>query len=163
MTDAPIELQITIAGQGWPDEVELRKLADHATQAVFHEIGVASSSKSELSLLFTGDEAIRQVNRKWRGMDKPTNVLSFPAVSDADPARLPPVLGDIVFGVETIAREAKLEDKPFDHHLIHLIVHGLLHIFGYDHEQEPDAKAMEALEQRILETLAIPDPYGTMN
>jgi probable rRNA maturation factor len=73
---------------------------------------------------------------------------------------LPPVLGDIVLAAETIRREAGLEDKPFEHHLIHLMVHGFLHIVGYDHETDAEAEEMETVERRILARLAIPDPYG---
>jgi probable rRNA maturation factor len=73
---------------------------------------------------------------------------------------LPPVLGDIVLAAETIRREAGLEDKPFEHHLIHLMVHGFLHILGYDHETDAEAEQMEGVERRILARLAIPDPYG---
>jgi probable rRNA maturation factor len=108
----------------------------------------------------TDDAAIRALNNRWRGLDKPTNVLSFPA-----PAALqgdsPVHLGDIAIAYETVAREAESEGKPLAHHLSHLAVHGFLHLLGYDHESEPEAEAMEQQERAILARLRIPDPYLT--
>ncbi len=163
MTGNSIDLQITIDSDGWPQEVRLRDIVSRAVRAVFEKTGARSSSATELSLLFTDDEAIRSINQQWRGIDKPTNVLSFPAEVSVNPVALPTVLGDIVFGQQTVCREAEVENKLFEHHLSHLVVHGLLHIFGYDHEQEADAEAMETLERQILEALAVPDPYSAMD
>jgi probable rRNA maturation factor len=99
------------------------------------------------------------LNAQWRGKDKPTNVLSFPG-SSVEPGRpAGPVLGDIVLAGETIRREAELEGKLFEHHLTHLIIHGFLHLFGYDHASDDDARVMEALERKALDTLGIGDPY----
>ncbi len=104
---------------------------------------------------------MRALNAGWRGKDKPTNVLSFPASPAAAPgAALPPMLGDIVLAAETVFGEAALDGKPVEHHLSHLIVHGLLHLLGYDHETDGQAEAMEAVERRALARLAIPDPYA---
>ncbi len=103
------------------------------------------------------------MNSNWRGIDKPTNVLSFPALQPTAPSRTgdaPRMLGDIAIAYETMCKEADDEGKPFDHHLSHLAVHGFLHLVGYDHETEDDAEAMEALEQDILAQLGIPDPYA---
>jgi probable rRNA maturation factor len=100
------------------------------------------------------------LNRDWRGKDKPTNVLSFPAMPVTPGGAVPPMLGDIALAFETVAAEAALEGKSFDHHLVHLIVHGLLHLLGHDHEDDVQAEAMEALERAALARLAIPDPYG---
>jgi probable rRNA maturation factor len=94
------------------------------------------------------------------GKDKPTNVLSFPAFEVEPGADLPPMLGDIVLAAETVAREAGLEEKPLEHHISHLVIHGLLHLMGHDHEDEDEAEAMEALERATLARLAIPDPYA---
>jgi probable rRNA maturation factor len=96
------------------------------------------------------------LNRQWRGIDAATNVLSFPAKRVAGQ---PPLIGDIVLAQQTIAREARAERKPFAHHLAHLAVHGYLHLAGYDHENDEDARLMEAAERKILRRLAIPDPY----
>ena len=92
--------------------------------------------------------------------DKPTNVLSFPAFPVKIGQELPPMLGDVVLAAETVAREAELEGKPLGHHITHLVVHGVLHLLGHDHEEETEAERMEALERAALATLAIPDPYA---
>jgi probable rRNA maturation factor len=118
---------------------------------------------AELAVMLTDDAGIRALNARWRGHDKATNVLSFPA---APPGGHAPVgahamrlLGDIVIAYETAAREATAEQKPFTHHLAHLAVHGFLHLLGYDHESDDDAEAMERLERAILAQLDVPDPY----
>jgi probable rRNA maturation factor len=154
-----IVVGLAIEADEWgDDEAALEAVAQRATDATFAQLGVASGT-SELSILFTDDAAIQVLNREWRGKDKPTNVLSFPAfpVEPGDP--LPPMLGDIVLACETVRREADEENKPFEHHLTHLMVHGLLHLLGYDHETEEEAEEMEGLERQILGSLAIPDPY----
>lgn len=107
------------------------------------------------------DAHMRRLNREFRGIDKPTNVLSFPAaMAPATPGMAHP-LGDLAIAFETTAREAVESHKPFAHHLSHLVVHGLLHLLGHDHETEAEADAMERLERAILATLQIPDPYAT--
>jgi probable rRNA maturation factor len=117
------------------------------------------SSDGELAVVLTDDDAIRALNRDWRGKDAATNVLSFPAKQARSDRRAPPLLGDIVIAYETVAREAAAEGKPFMHHLAHLAVHGFLHLVGYDHEANKDADAMEGLEIAILARLDVPDPY----
>ena len=114
-----------------------------------------STNGAELAIVLTDDSGIRALNRDWRGIDKATNVLSFPAKN------APGHLGDIVLALDTVAREARAERKPFAHHLAHLAVHGFLHLVGYDHERSKDAVAMERTEREILRELAIPDPYRT--
>jgi probable rRNA maturation factor len=114
----------------------------------------------EVSLVFTDDASIREINAEWRNQDKPTNVLSFPAFP-LIPGKMPGLmLGDIILAQETIVREAQDLGKPFDEHLTHLLVHGFLHLFGYDHLEENDAERMESLETRILAGLGLSDPYG---
>ncbi len=114
----------------------------------------------ELSLVFTDDAAIQEINAEWRGKDKPTNVLSFPAFP-LEPGKMPgPMLGDIVIARETVEREAVDLDKSFEDHLTHLLVHGFLHLFGYDHMETGEAERMEALETRILAVLGLSDPYA---
>jgi probable rRNA maturation factor len=110
-----------------------------------------------LAVLLTNDASIRRLNAQWRHIDKPTNVLSFPAASQQQgPVRS---LGDIAIGYETSAREAKEENKSFADHLAHLAVHGFLHLLGYDHDAAAAAEKMERLERVILARLGIPDPY----
>lgn len=159
----PVDLQLTIAAEGWPNETVLKRLALGAVGATLSALAIKPATEMELSLLFTDNDAIAGLNARWRGKDGATNVLSFPAQATIDIAKPPSVLGDIAFAFEIISMEAKVENKPFEHHLSHLIVHGLLHLFGYDHQNEKDATQMEALESRILAKLAIPDPYGMMH
>jgi probable rRNA maturation factor len=155
-----MDIDIAVEAGSWPEENALRALAAQAAGAVFAELAQAASDDTELSLLFTDDAHIRVLNRDWRGKDKPTNVLSFPAMPVTPGGAVPPMLGDIALAFETVAAEAALEGKSFDHHLVHLIVHGLLHLLGHDHEDDVQAEAMEALERAALARLAIPDPYG---
>ncbi|GLR84172.1 endoribonuclease YbeY [Bradyrhizobium iriomotense] len=118
---------------------------------------------AEVAVMLTDDSGIRTLNCNWRGIDKPTNVLSFPALQpegEWKPGDAPRMLGDIAIAYETLRREADEEQKPFDHHLSHLAVHGFLHLIGYDHENDADAEEMEALEQDVLAQLGIPDPYA---
>jgi probable rRNA maturation factor len=136
-----------------------------------------SSPGGEVAVVLTDDAAMRRLNRKWRGKNAPTNVLSFPASNGhvarrrataapassrrspkADPAS--GLLGDIVIAYETMEREARAEHKPFAHHLAHLAVHGYLHLVGYDHQADDQAKEMEGLETEILARLDVPDPYA---
>ena len=115
--------------------------------------------------MLVDDRAIRALNRNWRGKDKATNVLAFPAHSARSGrfgGRVPiRPLGDVVIAFETVQREAESARVPFDHHLAHLAVHGFLHLLGYDHAAEAEAETMEALEVAILARLDVPDPYAT--
>jgi probable rRNA maturation factor len=114
--------------------------------------------RAEISVLLTGDVKMRTLNRDWRGKDKPTNVLSFPAAPASSIARSP-MLGDIALAFETVAGEAEEERKPLGHHLAHLVIHGLYHLLGDDHETEGEARIMEARETAALARMGIPDPY----
>ena len=155
-----IAIDILVEAGEWPDEGALAALAQQAVASVVAELGMAGESPSELSLVFTDDAGIARLNTEWRGKDGPTNVLSFPAFSVPPGAALPPLLGDIVLAAETVSREAKLDGKPLEHHIAHLIIHGFLHLVGHDHETEAEAETMEAIERRALARLAIPDPYA---
>ncbi|MDI6026901.1 rRNA maturation RNase YbeY [Corticibacterium sp. UT-5YL-CI-8] len=156
---AGVEIDFMVEAGNWPDEAELRGLVAAAIGAGLAE-AEAEGEGSELSLVFTDDAAIRDLNAQWREKDKPTNVLSFPAFPVAPGDKLPPMLGDIVLAYETVFREAELEEKPLGNHITHLVVHGLLHLLGYDHETDEEADEMEELERRALARLAIPDPYA---
>lgn len=113
-----------------------------------------------LVVLLTDDAAIRRLNAQWRGIDKPTNVLSFPPADMPGDARIKS-LGDIAIAHETTAREAATDGKPFADHLAHLAVHGFLHLMGYDHDADAQAETMEQLERVILARIGVPDPYAT--
>ncbi len=118
----------------------------------------------EIGVRLTNDQDIQALNRDWRGQDKPTNVLAFALDDDGplpvggDESGVP--LGDIVVAFETCAREARDEGKPIADHLCHLVVHGTLHLLGYDHDVADDAEIMESAEREILAVLGIPDPYA---
>jgi probable rRNA maturation factor len=123
-------------------------------RAVTQAAAVMESTRTgELAIVLTDDSAIRALNRDWRGIDAPTNVLSFPANQGGGH------FGDIVIAFETTAQEARREQKPFAHHVAHLAVHGFLHLVGFDHDDDDDAEAMENVERAILHALDIPDPY----
>jgi probable rRNA maturation factor len=134
-----------------------------AVQALTRHVDVAHDARA-VTIVFSNDAHVRDLNRQWRGQDKPTNVLSFPSQPQALPPDAPsdelPHLGDIILAVETIAREAAEEAKPPRSHLQHLVVHGMLHLLGYDHIEPDDADVMEALETRILAHLGVADPYA---
>ena len=133
-----------------------------AAQTVRDAIAAAAAALStadgEVSILLTDDSAIRSLNRDWRGIDKPTNVLSFPAAKTKAGAGAK-FLGDIVIAYETLERECDDEDRIFLHHLAHLAVHGFLHLIGYDHQTDKDADAMEGLESKIMTRMNLPNPY----
>jgi probable rRNA maturation factor len=135
---------------------------DIVQRAIVTAAGAAPDrpDRVELAVMLTDDAGIRTLNHDWRGIDKPTNVLSFPAVTLPGGSSQPRALGDIAIAYETTRREAESENKPFGHHLSHLAVHGFLHLIGYDHETDDDAETMEALERQILARLGIPDPYA---
>ncbi|OBQ67850.1 rRNA maturation RNase YbeY [Mesorhizobium erdmanii] len=155
---ALVDIDISVEAGDWPDEASLKRLVDRAADAAFTETGV--TGRSELSVVFSDDAHIQTLNAGWRGKDKPTNVLSFPAFPFVEGGPLPPMLGDIVLAAETVSREAALEDKPVRNHITHLVIHGLLHLLGYDHETDTEAEEMEAIERAALARLAIPDPYA---
>lgn len=158
---APILIDLDIQADGWPAEETLESLCRNAVDAVQAELNLQTSATgSELSVVFSDDAQVRGLNSEWRGKDKPTNVLSFPAFAPNRGGPVPPLLGDIVLAFETVKVEAITENKPIGHHISHLVVHGLLHLLGYDHETDDDGDEMEALETRILARLAIPDPYA---
>lgn len=163
MPSAPksrISIDISVETGDWPQKRKLRGLVEKAVGAALQEVGVDAGIGSELSVVFSDDDHIRTLNSGWRGKDKPTNVLSFPAFPTKPGGKLPPMLGDVVLAAETVAREAELEGKPLDHHITHLVIHGVLHLLGHDHEDEGEAETMEALERAALARLAIPDPYA---
>jgi probable rRNA maturation factor len=142
----------------WRAVLPARALARETIAAAVAESGVALARGAELCIHLADDDHIRALNARWRGLDKPTNVLSFPAAEPADlaTARL---IGDVVLAFETVAREAADEHKPLADHYRHLVAHGFLHLIGFDHDSEAGAERMEAMETRILARLGVADPY----
>jgi probable rRNA maturation factor len=153
--------EVLVVAECWRREPEAEAVIHRAIEAAA-EIADADVGEAELAVMLTDDAGVRTLNNNWRGIDKPTNVLSFPALQPTAgaPADAPRMLGDIAIAYETTRKEADDEEKPFGHHLSHLAVHGFLHLIGYDHETDDDAEAMEGLEREILAQLGIPDPYA---
>ena len=122
---------------------------------------------AEINVLLTDDSTIQQLNKNHLGQDKPTNVLSFPSLEpevisnlgNQENVGFPIILGDVALAFETIQKESLGQKKLFEHHLLHLTVHGILHLLGFDHKQDEDALVMESLEIKILSSLMIPNPY----
>jgi probable rRNA maturation factor len=158
--------EVLVVADCWQTEPDAETVIHRAVAAAAEIVNAglkADFGEAELAVMLTDDAGIRTLNLNWRGVDKPTNVLSFPALpptGSGGPDDAPRMLGDIAIAYETTRKEADDEEKPFDHHLSHLAVHGFLHLIGYDHEQDDDAEAMETLEQEILAQLGIPDPYA---
>src|SRR5689334_5791472 len=154
--------EVLVLAQCWHDPPEAEAIIQGAIAGAANSVD-DDVGEAELAVMLTDDTGIRTLNRNWRGIDKPTNVLSFPALraeGARKPGDAPPMLGDIAIAYETMRREADAEQKPFEHHLSHLAVHGFLHLVGYDHENDRDAEDMESLETEILAQLGIPDPYA---
>jgi probable rRNA maturation factor len=154
--------EVLVVAECWQTEPDAEAVIHRAIEAAA-EFADADVGDAELAVMLTDDAGVRTLNGNWRGIDKPTNVLSFPALQPTGPAGgddAPRMLGDIAIAYETTRKEAGDEHKPFDHHLSHLAVHGFLHLIGYDHENDDDAEAMESLEREILAQLGIPDPYA---
>jgi probable rRNA maturation factor len=158
------EIEIAVECAAWtqalPDvEERCRRLAAIALGST-DELG---AGQVELSIVLADDATVQSLNREWRGQDKPTNVLSFAALDDEDAPVVegaPLLLGDVVLAWETTAAEATESGKPLADHFSHLVVHGVLHLLGYDHQDEDEAEEMEALETSLLAALGIADPYA---
>ncbi|MEM7462774.1 MAG: rRNA maturation RNase YbeY [Pseudomonadota bacterium] len=153
-------IDITVECDGWPDEQALYRWVEAAVLAAIKAGSLKLVPGSELSILLTNDARMRELNNRWRNVDRPTNVLSFPGMEMAPDEVGGPVLGDIILAFETVKKEAELENRPLKHHFSHLIIHGFFHLFGYDHESEKEAVVMEALESKALASLGISNPYA---
>jgi probable rRNA maturation factor len=157
------------ADDDWDSSTDWARLAENAARAAIAESafpGLAQAARPvELSIVLTSDEEVRALNSQWRGKDKPTNVLSFPQaepheLDGADGPGPELMLGDIVLARETCAREAEEKALPLPDHAAHLLVHGTLHLLGYDHMDDETAQDMEAREVRALARLGLADPYA---
>ncbi|NEX94250.1 rRNA maturation RNase YbeY [Caulobacter sp. 17J65-9] len=152
-----ITVETEVEDEAWlravPDaEARARVAAEAALEAGGHE------GEAEVTLLFTDDAEQRALNAEHRGKDKSTNVLSFPSPEFARPH-----LGDISLAYGVCAAEAQAQGKPLANHLSHLVVHGVLHLLGWDHQNDTEAEEMEALERAVLAKLGVPDPYAAQN
>jgi probable rRNA maturation factor len=167
---AGLKIDVLVDSEHWR---QARAASAVVRRAVRQAATALSRRSAELAIVLTDDAAIRRLNRYWRGVDAPTNVLSFAARNTCDRAgsrrgnqfqthnQTHNHLGDIVLAYQTIKREARREDKPFNDHLAHLAVHGFLHLLGYDHGSDAQARRMESIERAILRGLEVPDPYAT--
>lgn len=133
-------------------------VAARAVRAAYAAAHLSAAEGAELSIVFADDAAVQVLNRDWRGRNMPTNVLTFPAAEPAGIAHAG-LLGDIVLAYETVAREAVAEGKRLDDHLAHLVIHGVLHIYGFGHDEAGEAEAMENAERAALAGIGIADPY----
>jgi probable rRNA maturation factor len=155
-----ITLDIMIEAGDWSRLEDAEALAQKAAEAAL-AVTYEADGDFEASVMLTDDAQIQELNRTWRNKDKPTNVLSFPAPEQPGLTG-PRHLGDIALAYETLVRESEEESKELAHHFAHLIVHGVLHLLGYDHEVEAEADIMEGLEVKALATLGIANPYRDM-
>jgi len=156
--NASPQVEILIDAAPWRRRPKAATLVRKAIRMAASIAGNARSTpRAELAILLTDDSAIRALNHDWRKRNTATNVLSFPA--KAVEGQSPRHLGDIVIAYETVAHEAAAENKSFNHHLVHLAVHGYLHLLGHDHATDREADKMEQLEIDILARLGVPDPY----
>ena len=157
----PIEVDVIVQDAKWPqtiDGTDIEQLISEAIGTACEQLKISPSPDTELSIVLTSDENQRLLNKKWRHMDRPTNVLSF---SQIEPfSRVEGMLGDIILARQTLEREAQQLTTSFADHLTHLVVHGFLHILGYDHKTDTDAVTMETLEVAILARLGIGSPYA---
>ncbi|MEM8919027.1 MAG: rRNA maturation RNase YbeY [Pseudomonadota bacterium] len=162
-------LDVATRNEGWDETINWQQLAQNAVVNALkltpYQPLSELSADLEIAVRFTSDEEVRKLNAAYRDKDKPTNVLSFPLVprdmlsglANTDDGEI--LLGDIILAKETCLREAQEKQVSMSDHTAHLVVHGTLHLLGYDHQNEADALTMEALETRALESLGIADPY----
>lgn len=166
MSNRPaISLALAHEAGEWGNLAVMEGLAASALDAAVQDLAQREAqpfpdNPPEVSLVLADDAMMAEINSQWRNQSKPTNVLSFPAYPLVPGGQPGPMLGDIILARETIEREAIELDKPVGEHVTHLIVHGFLHLFGYDHIENIDAEQMEAIETRILISLGLSDPYG---
>jgi probable rRNA maturation factor len=154
-----VSLAISIESNLWRGLPRARALARETVAACVAEREIAVREGAAVSLCLADDARLRALNLRWRGMDKPTNVLSFPS-APRDRSGEAPTLGDIALAYETLKREAEELDVPLADHYRRLIAHGFLHLIGYDHQTDEEAERMEALETRILARVGAADPYA---
>ncbi len=165
MTASPVRVDIAFRCPLWrKGGPRLRTLLSEAARLAVKRgliaVGIGESGRVELGITLAEDAEQARLNRLYRGREGATNVLSFAATRDLRrPPRAPLLLGDIVLAFETTSREAHEQQKPLADHSRHLVVHGVLHLLGFDHESDREALAMESLERSILTELGVPDPY----
>ena len=159
---ALLEIDVSVNCPSWRDALpEADTLGERAARAAYAAAGIGDED-AEASLVLAGDDFVQDLNRDYRGQDKPTNVLSFANLDgEAGPESGPPLLlGDVVIALETTVAEAEATGTSLSDHFCHLVVHGMLHLLGFDHQTDAQAERMERLESRILQEMGISDPYA---
>lgn len=163
MTPERLHTDILISHSDWLSAIcDVESVCQRAALAAFQACGKLGLSQFEISIMLSDDKNLRVLNKKYRGINKPTNVLSFANLDwkkESKSVATPQLLGDIVIAYETTLSEAEQEGKKLEDHLSHLVIHGVMHLCGYDHEHHAEAEIMEALETTTLAGLGIPDPY----
>ena len=152
-----LEIDILVTSDDWRSLEDLDPLSRRCIAACVAESGARLAKNCEISITFCADAEILELNAQWRGKNAATNVLSFPTPGAVDAK---PLLGDIVIAYETVAREAQDQNKTLQAHVSHMIMHGFLHLIGYDHETADEAEEMENLERQIALSLGLSDPYA---
>ncbi len=159
-------LDIVVLNEGWPDQ-DWQALAEKAVLAAFAHSDIkfeTSAEKTvEIAIRLTGDDEVRILNAQWRGKDQPTNVLSFPMDMDGDGPGDVIMLGDVVLAHGVCTAEADDKKIALDAHATHLIVHGVLHLLGFDHIEDDDATEMESIERDVMQDLGLHNPYEDEN
>lgn len=160
---AAVAVDVIVEAGGWSEQAGSRRrlagIADRAVSAALARARPPLAPGAETAVVFTDDAHVRELNRRHRAKDAPTNVLSFPAGPPVG-GRFGPLLGDVVLAFETVSAEAAGKGVPFDHYISHMIVHGFLHLLGYDHRTDQEAVVMEGLETAIMTDLGMADPYA---
>jgi probable rRNA maturation factor len=156
-----IAIDLAETSPRWRERLPRRRaLCVAAAEAAFAAAKPRLTRRTEVSVVLADDALVRRLNRQWRRIDAATNVLSFPSLDQELPPKAPFLLGDVVLAYETVSREAQEQGKDLADHLRHLVVHGILHLLGYDHEEPGQAEQMEALETQVLARLGVADPYA---
>ena len=152
-----LEVEIERHGDAWRDAVFNRGLIEQAARAAIRAAPALPQGTYQVTFVLTDDAEMRALNRTWRGKDAATNVLSFPA---HEKVKGPGLLGDVVIAYRDHLKEARAQNIAFDDHVAHLVVHGVLHLIGFDHIEDAEAERMEAIERTVLASLGIADPYA---
>lgn len=156
MSRSPLAIEVSVNAGTWPDGLDA--IAETAIREALKQSKAKMAGVAEVSVVLTDDAEQQELNKQWRGIDKSTNVLSFPQLEPFTPVS--GLVGDIILAEETVRREADEMGITLEAHFTHLMVHGFLHLLGYDHIDDDEAAEMEGLETKILATLGIADPYA---
>jgi probable rRNA maturation factor len=171
-TTGNLDISFSLEAGDWETAVaDVEQLVETAARAAFEAAErpeILDNAPAEMSLVLADDALVQTLNRDYRDKDKPTNVLSFALLDGSDDSDdalareegMPILIGDVILAFETVRREAREQGKSIENHLTHLVIHGVLHLLGYDHQSDPDADRMERLETSILARMGIADPYS---